>query len=71
MSESLINVSNDVSAYLKSLFLTYKSNYQNTQKDPKSITENVHEDYGDESDAKSTFTLSLFALLAAQELKIR
>ena len=51
------------------LQFTYKGHYQDSEEDPQSIAENVHEDNRDQSYTKIALTLPPLALLTAQNLK--
>ena len=55
---------------MENLNYTYKSHYQDSQEDPQSVAENVHEDNRDQSYTKIALTLPPLALLTAQDLKI-
>ena len=50
--------------------LTDQSHHQNPQDDPQRVTDNVHEDNGDQSYGQIEFALSLLASSPTQNLEI-
>ena len=51
--------------------LTYKRDHEDSEEDPKGVTEDVHEDDGDQGDAKIALALSSLTLSSTQNLETK
>ena len=51
--------------------ITYEGDNENTEEDPEGVAEDVHEDDGDQGDAKITLTLPFLTLPSTQNLQTR
>ena len=56
------------SYWIRENLLTYKSNDQNSEENPEGVTEDVHQDDGDESDGEVELTPPLLILTATEDL---